>query len=121
MENKKIIAIYPGSFDPITLGHLDILKRSSMLFSKVIVAVAVNSEKKSMFSQKSRVEMIKDSVNSLKNIEVDNFSGLLVDYAKIKKASVIIRGIRALSDYEYEFNMALMNRSLEKTFVSYMN
>ena len=110
MENKKIIAIYPGSFDPITLGHLDILKRSSMLFSKVIVAVAVNSEKKSMFSQKSRVKMIKDSVNSLKNIEVD--------YAKIKKASVIIRGIRALSDYEYEFNMALMNRSLEKTITT---
>ena len=71
-----------------------------------------------MFSQKSRVEMIKDSVNSLKNIEVDNFSGLLVDYAKIKKASVIIRGIRALSDYEYEFNMALMNRSLEKTITT---
>ena len=118
MENKKIIAIYPGSFDPITLGHLDILKRSSMLFSKVIVAVAVNSEKKSMFSQKSRVKMIKDSVNSLKNIEVDNFSGLLVDYAKIKKASVIIRGLRALSDYEYEFNMALMNRSLEKTITT---
>ena len=118
MEKRTITAIYPGSFDPITLGHLDILKRASTLFVKVIIAVAVNSEKKPMFSQESRVKMIKDVTNNIPNIEVDYFTGLLVDYAKNKDAQVIIRGIRALSDYEYEFNMALMNRSLEEAITT---
>jgi len=118
MEKKLITAIYPGSFDPITLGHLDILKRASTLFDKVIIAIAINSEKKPLFSKKTRLKMIKDVTSNITNIEVDNFTGLLVDYAKNKNAEVIIRGIRALSDYEYEFNMALINRSLEESITT---
>lgn len=118
MEKKQITAIYPGSFDPITLGHLDILKRASTLFDKVIISVAINSEKKPMFSQKNRVKMIEHVIKNIENIEVDCFTGLLVDYAKQKNAQVIIRGIRALSDYEYEFNMALMNRSLDESITT---
>lgn len=118
MEKKQITAIYPGSFDPITLGHLDILKRASTLFDKVIIAVAINSEKKSMFSQNTRAKMIEQVTKNIENIEVDCFTGLLVDYAKQKNAQVIIRGIRALSDYEYEFNMALMNRSLDESITT---
>ncbi|MAJ44313.1 MAG: pantetheine-phosphate adenylyltransferase [Candidatus Marinimicrobia bacterium] len=118
MEKKLITAIYPGSFDPITLGHLDILKRASTLFDKVIIAIAINSEKKPLFSKKTRLKMIKDVTSNIPNIEVDNFTGLLVDYAKNKNAEVIIRGIRALSDYEYEFNMALINRSLEESITT---
>ena len=105
MAHKKIIAIYPGSFDPLTLGHLDVLQRAASLFDKVILAVAINSEKKPMFSNKTRIKMIKEVTKYFDNIEVDSFSGLLVDYAKKKNVSVIVRGIRALSDYEYEFNM----------------
>ena len=118
MARKKIIAIYPGSFDPITLGHLDILQRASSLFDKIIMAVAINSEKKPMFSNKTRIKMIKVVTKDFNNIEVDSFSGLLVDYAKRKNVSVIVRGIRALSDYEYEFNMALMNRSLDESITT---
>jgi len=118
MEKKQITAIYPGSFDPITLGHIDILKRASTLFDKVIISVAINSEKKPMFSQNTRVNMIEHVTRNIENIEVDCFTGLLVDYAKQKNAQVIIRGIRALSDYEYEFNMALMNRSLEESITT---
>ena len=118
MENKNITAIYPGSFDPITLGHLDIIKRASTLFNKVIIAVAINSDKKPMFSEKSRVKMIKNVTKNIPNIKVDFFNGLLVEYAKVKNAKVIIRGIRALSDYEYEFNMALMNRSLNENITT---
>ena len=118
MENKLITAIYPGTFDPITLGHLDILKRASTLFDKVIIAVAINSEKSPMFSKVTRIKMIKEVTANFENVEVDSFSGLLVDYAKLKNASVIIRGIRALSDYEYEFNMALMNRSLNESITT---
>ena len=118
MARKKIIAIYPGSFDPITLGHLDILKRAASLFDKVIMAVAINSEKKPMFSNKTRIKMIKEVTKDVDNIEVDSFSGLLVDYAKKQNVSVIVRGIRALSDYEYEFNMALMNRSLDESITT---
>lgn len=106
------IAIYPGTFDPITNGHLDILKRSLKLFDKIILAVAKNGEKGTLFPLKERVEMIKDATESLERIEVDSFDCLLVEYAKRKKASVIIRGIRAYSDFEYEFQMALMNRRL---------
>jgi len=118
MEIKQITAIYPGSFDPITLGHLDILKRASSLFNKVIIAVAVNSDKSPIFSQKTRIRMIREVTKNIENIEVDSFSGLLVNYAEVKKAKVIVRGIRALSDYEYEFNMALMNRSLDESITT---
>ncbi len=109
------IAIYPGSYDPITNGHLDIIERSSKLFDKIIVAVARNAEKGSaLFSESERIEMINQSIIHLKNIEVDSFNGLLVNYAADKNANAIIRGLRALSDFEFEFKMALMNRSLKE-------
>jgi pantetheine-phosphate adenylyltransferase len=105
-------AIYPGSFDPITNGHLDIIERSARLFDEVIVAVLLNIDKEPMFSAAERMDMIR-SVISWDNVKVDSFEGLLVDYATRKNAQVIIRGIRAVSDYEYELQMALMNRRLE--------
>ena len=109
------IAIYPGSYDPITNGHLDIIERSSKLFDKIIVAVARNAEKGSaLFSESERIAMINQSTIHLKNVEVDSFNGLLVNYAADKNANAIIRGIRALSDFEFEFKMALMNRSLKE-------
>ena len=107
------IAIYPGSYDPITNGHLDIIERSSSLFDKIIVAVARNTDKNTgLFSESERLLMIKHSISHLENVEVDSFDGLLVNYAVDKNANVIIRGLRALSDFEFEFKMALMNRSL---------
>ena len=109
------IAIYPGSYDPITNGHLDIIERSSKLFDKIIVAVARNGEKGSaLFSESERIAMINQSTIHLKNVEVDSFNGLLVNYAADKNANAIIRGLRALSDFEFEFKMALMNRSLNE-------
>ncbi|MDB3868647.1 pantetheine-phosphate adenylyltransferase [Candidatus Marinimicrobia bacterium] len=109
------IAIYPGSYDPITNGHLDIIERSSKLFDKIIVAVASNGEKgKALFSESDRIKMINKSIIHLNNVKVDSFNGLLVDYAVDKNANVIIRGLRALSDFEFEFKMALMNRSLKE-------
>ena len=109
------IAIYPGSYDPITNGHLDIIERSSKLFDKIIVAVARNAEKGSaLFSESERIAMINQSIIHLNNIEVDSFNGLLVNYAADKNANAIIRGLRALSDFEFEFKMALMNRSLKE-------
>jgi pantetheine-phosphate adenylyltransferase len=105
-------AIYPGSFDPITMGHLDIIERSAKLFDEVIVAVLVNIEKQPMFSAEERVEMIRDSL-PWPNVRVGTFDGLLVYYAIEQGAQVIVRGIRAVSDYEYELQMALMNRRLE--------
>lgn len=111
MMNKKI-AIYPGSFDPITLGHLDIINRAAKLFDKVIVVVMVNPAKKCSFSPEERVNLIKECASSLKNIEVEFSDGLLADYAKEKNAQVIIKGLRALSDFEYEFQMALTNSKL---------
>ena len=109
------IAIYPGSYDPITNGHLDIIERSSKLFDKIIVAVARNGEKGSaLFSESERIAMINQSILHLKNVEVDSFNGLLVNYAADKNANAIIRGLRALSDFEFEFKMALMNRSLKE-------
>ena len=108
-------AIYPGSYDPITNGHLDIIERSSKLFDKIIVAVARNAEKGSaLFSESERIAMINQSIIHLNNIEVDSFNGLLVNYAADKSANAIIRGLRALSDFEFEFKMALMNRSLKE-------
>lgn len=106
------IAIYPGSFDPITYGHIDIIERATRLADRVIVAVLNNSDKKHLFSVKDRVDMIKDSVKSYDNVEVDSFDGLLVDYAKEKKANMIIRGLRAVTDFEYELQLAQTNREL---------
>jgi pantetheine-phosphate adenylyltransferase len=105
-------AIYPGSFDPITMGHLDIIERSAKLFDEVIVAVLVNIEKQPMFSPDERVEMIRQAL-AWPNVSVGTFDGLLVHYAIEQRAQVIVRGIRAVSDYEYELQMALMNRRLE--------
>ena len=106
------IALYPGSFDPLTLGHVDIIERGSSLFDTIIVAVLKNIEKKPMFSVEERLEMIGKSFEKLENVEADSFSGLLVDYAAKREATTIVRGIRAISDFEYEFQMALMNRRL---------
>jgi len=105
-------AIYPGSFDPITNGHLDVLERASKLFTKVIIAVSVNPSKNTTLPTEIRVKLIKDSVSHLKNVEVDNFSGLTVEYAKNKGADVLIRGLRAVSDFEYEMQMAQINQNL---------
>jgi len=105
------IAICPGTFDPITNGHLDVIKRALKIFEKVIIAIGENPEKKCLFSLKERVDMIKQSTKGL-NIEVDHFSGLLIKYAKKKKASAIVRGLRAVSDFDFEFQTALMNRKL---------
>ena len=110
---KKITAIYPGTFDPVTNGHLDIIERASKLFDKVIITIAVNSSKKPLFSKDERLDMIKNVTKKFKNVSVDVFDGLLVSYAKKKKASVIIRGLRAISDFDYEFQIALTNRKLE--------
>lgn len=105
-------AIYPGSFDPITNGHLDIIERSSRLFDEVIVSVLVNLDKHPLFTTDERVEMIREVI-PWANVEVDTFHGLLVHYAIERQAQVIVRGIRAISDYEYELQMALMNRRME--------
>lgn len=110
MEER--IAVYPGSFDPITNGHLDILHRGLKLFDKVIIAIAHNAEKKPLFSVEERLQMIKEVVQGLDNVVVDSFDGLLVDYVRRVKARFIIRGLRAMSDFEYEFQMASVNRTL---------
>jgi pantetheine-phosphate adenylyltransferase len=112
------IAIYPGTFDPITNGHLDILERALRLFDKVIITIARNSAKNPLFSEKERLEMIRQSIRTLKGVEVDCFDGLLVEYAKGKKATAVVRGLRAISDFEYELQMALMNRKLDEDFVT---
>jgi pantetheine-phosphate adenylyltransferase len=108
-------AIYPGSFDPPTNGHCDIIRRAARLFDHLIVAVAINPAKTAFFSVEERVEMLKEIVKDYENIEVDNFEGLLVDYAEKVGAVAIIRGLRALSDFEYEFELALMNRHLNSS------
>jgi pantetheine-phosphate adenylyltransferase len=105
-------AIYPGSFDPLTCGHVDIIVRGSTIFDKVIVAVLENIDKKALFSVDERVEMIRETFVDHPNVEADAFSGLLVDYSLSRGATAIVRGIRAISDFEYEFQMALMNRRL---------
>jgi pantetheine-phosphate adenylyltransferase len=105
-------AIYPGSFDPITMGHLDIIERSARLFDEVIVALLLNIEKQPMFTTEERVEMIRE-VTPWSNVRVGTFEGLLVHYAGQQQAQFVVRGIRAISDYEYELQMALMNRRLE--------
>jgi len=108
------VAIYPGSFDPVTNGHIDIVKRGLKLFDKIIIAILHNSSKEFLFSIEERIEMIKISFENIPNIEVDAFDGLLVDYAKEKNACTILRGMRAVSDFEYEFQLALMNRRLSR-------
>jgi pantetheine-phosphate adenylyltransferase len=110
---KNVLAIYPGSFDPVTNGHLDLIERGTKIFDRLIVAVLKNSEKDPMFSTAERVEMLREVTKPWDNVEVDLFDGLLVQYAVQRKAQVILRGIRAISDYEYELQMALMNRRLE--------
>lgn len=109
---KKLISIYPGTFDPVTNGHLDIIQRAAGLFDKVIVTIAVNPNKKPLFSLEERREMLIHELSAIKNTEVDTFSGLLVKYAESKNADVIVRGLRAISDFEYEFQMSLTNRKL---------
>ena len=110
----KNIAVYPGSFDPITLGHLDIIKRASRVFDKVYVAILVNSAKTPAFSLSRRIEWIKRVTSEYENVEIDSFSGLLVEYIEQKQANIIVKGLRAVSDFEYEFQMALMNHKLNK-------
>ena len=107
-------AIYPGSFDPLTNGHLDVLQRAAKLFHRVIVAVAKNESKNPLFTSAERVALIKEGVANLPDVEVDAFEGLLVDYARKQKAQAIVRGLRAVSDFEFEFQMALMNRKLDE-------
>ena len=108
------IAIYPGSFDPVTNGHIDIVERGLKLFDKIIVAILHNPAKKSLFTVAERVELLSICLKNNPNIEIDSFGGLLVDYAAKKKAHVILRGLRAVSDFEYEFQLALMNRRLNR-------
>lgn len=111
-------AIYPGTFDPITYGHLDIIGRASALFDKVIVTVAINPKKKPMFSIDERIDLIRSVVQPHPNVECESFDGLLVNFAQEKNATVLIRGLRAISDFEYEFQMALVNRKLSEKLVT---
>ena len=106
------IAIYPGTFDPVTNGHLDVIKRSCLMFDKLIIGVTDDNNKKTMFSINERIDMINYSVKQYDNVSVQTFSGLLMNFAESKNAIVVIRGLRVLSDFEYEFKMAMMNRSL---------
>jgi pantetheine-phosphate adenylyltransferase len=108
----ELVAIYPGSFDPLTNGHVDIIQRGSRLFDRIIVSVLVNLEKRPMFTVHERVDIARDVFKGLSNVEVDTFDGLLVDYARSRRANVIVKGLRAVSDFEYEMQMALMNRRL---------
>jgi len=108
----KKIAIYPGTFDPVTFGHIDVLKRAARIFDKVIISVSESSSKTTLFSIDERINLIKNSVKNIKNVKVDKFNGLLVKYAEKKKADAVIRGLRAISDFEYELQMALTNRKI---------
>jgi pantetheine-phosphate adenylyltransferase len=108
------LAIYPGSFDPVTNGHLDIIERGLKLFDRIIVAVLINTRKSPLFTVEERTAMLKESVSAFPNVEIDAFAGLLVDYAMQKKAHAILRGMRAVSDFEHEFQLALMNRRLNR-------
>jgi len=107
-------AVYPGSFDPITNGHLDVIQRASRLFDRVIVAVAINESKTALFTMRERKNLATRSIEHLKNVEVDTFTGLLVDYVVEKGGEAVIRGLRAVSDFEFEFQLALMNRKLNE-------
>lgn len=109
----KKVAVYPGTFDPVTYGHIDIIKRSLKIFERVIVAVAPNPQKAPLFDINERVSMIQEATRDLKNLQVEGFDGLLVDYVKREGGIAIIRGLRAVSDFEYELQIALMNRKLD--------
>jgi pantetheine-phosphate adenylyltransferase len=106
------IAIYPGTFDPITNGHIDVIERSALMYDKVILVIAINSKKQSLFSHEERLEMANDALKHIKNVEITFHNGLIVDFAIKAKASCIIRGVRAVTDFEYEFQLALMNRKI---------
>jgi pantetheine-phosphate adenylyltransferase len=108
-----VTAVYPGSFDPVTNGHLDLIERGSKIFDRIVVGVLRNQEKQPLFNVSERVDMLRDVTAALPNVEVEAFAGLLMEFARQKEARVILRGIRAVSDYEYELQMALMNRKLE--------
>ena len=112
-KHNRVVAIYPGSFDPITNGHLDVIERGSRLFDRLIVSVLQNEAKAPLFSVPERMEMLAEATGRFANVEVDSFNGLLADYAMRKRAGAILRGIRAISDYENELQMALMNRRLQ--------
>ncbi|GHT36948.1 phosphopantetheine adenylyltransferase [Endomicrobiia bacterium] len=112
--NKRLSAVYPGSFDPPTNGHLDIITRSSRLFPEIIVAVTDNVNKKHIFSLQGRIDLLQKSTRYLNNVKIMSFSGLLANYLDNIKSFIVIRGLRAISDFEYEFQMALMNRKLNK-------
>ena len=111
--NRPVVAIYPGTFDPVTNGHLDLISRGAAIFDRLIVGISQNLEKDPLFAVKERVEMLEAVTFEWKNVEVEVFDGLLMDYARAKNARVILRGIRAVSDYEYELQMAMMNRKIE--------
>ena len=106
------LAVYPGSFDPLTNGHVDIILRGARLFDRIVVAILVNAEKNPLFSMSERVEIAREVFKAQTNVEIDTFDGLLVDYVARRQAQVIVRGLRAVSDFEYEFQMALMNQRL---------
>ena len=110
--NAEQLAIYPGSFDPLTNGHVDIIQRGSRIFDRIVIAILLNVEKSPLFTVAERVEIARDVFSGYPNVEVDTFDGLLVEYARRKRAGVIVRGLRAISDFEYEMQMALMNRHL---------
>jgi len=112
------IALYPGTFDPVTVGHLDVIQRARDIFDHVIVTVARNTAKQPLFTDAERVKMIRDAVKPYRNVTVESFNGLLVSFAKKKKATAIVRGLRAISDFEYEFQMALMNRKLDDSITT---
>ena len=113
-EKRSKLAVYPGSFDPITNGHVDIIERGARLFDRIVVAILVNGEKDPLFTADERKEIAIEVFGSFSNVEIETFDGLLVDYAARKEADVIVRGLRAISDFEYEMQMALMNRRLNR-------
>ncbi len=115
--NQKV-AIYPGTFDPLTNGHLSIIKRALKIFDKLIIAILINPNKTPLFSLEERISMLEDIFKDEENIEVDSYNGLLIDYAVKKKSNIVVRGLRALSDFEHEFQMALMNRKLNRDIQS---
>lgn len=108
-------AIYPGSFDPVTFGHLDLIKRATVVFDEVIVAVAKNTQKNPLFSTEERVDMVKENTEGIEKIRVESFEGLIIDFAHSRKANILMRGVRMFSDFEYEFQMALTNRRLDES------
>jgi pantetheine-phosphate adenylyltransferase len=112
-RHRPRLAVYPGSFDPLTNGHVDIILRGARIFDRIIIAILVNAEKHPLFSVAERVAIARDVFRESTNVEVDTFDGLLVDYVAARRANVIVRGLRAISDFEFEFQMALMNRRLE--------